>query len=91
MSPFQLIQAERDRQDIKWGPQNHSQIIWLGILAEEFGELAKEVNELHFRPTDHIQAPGCFVVEQKKILEAELIQTAAVCVAMLESLWRNGK
>lgn len=76
---LKLIKAERDRQDIKWGPQNHSQIVWLGILAEEFGELAKEVNEVHFRTGN------------KTHLEAELVQTSAVCVAMLESLWRNGK
>lgn len=76
---FDLIKKEQQRQFDKWGEQNHIQIIWLGILAEEFGELAKEVNEVHFR-TGNIDN-----------LKNELIQTAAVAVSMYESLERNGK
>ena len=34
------IIAERLSQEQKWGPQNHKQIVWLAILAEEFGEAA---------------------------------------------------
>lgn len=91
-----LIELERNRQDRIWGPQNHSQIVWLGILAEEFGELAKEVNEFHFRPAMNANPVVVDTYEQclgiqKQKLEEELVQTAAVCVAMLESLWRNGK
>lgn len=71
---------ERLRQDKAWGVQDHSQMLWLGILAEEFGEAAKEINELHF---DRIRT----VVK----LRDELIQVAAVAVAMVESLDRNGK
>lgn len=76
------IALERCRQDIKWGPQDHNQMIWLGILAEEFGEAAKECNEFYFRDTTE----GRF-----QTLRHELIQTAAVCVAMIESLDRNGE
>lgn len=39
------VDAERDRQDEKWGPQNHSPFAWITILAEEFGEAAKAVLE----------------------------------------------
>ncbi len=74
---FSEIKKEQERQLAKWGIQNHTQMIWLGILAEEFGELAKEVNELHFRTGN------------MKALKAELIQTAAVAVSMYESLERN--
>lgn len=74
------VQAERTMQDMKWGDQNHSQMVWLGILAEEFGEAAKEVNEFHF---GREQNPAK--------LRQELIQTAAVAVAMIESLDRNGR
>lgn len=73
------IARERRCQDFKWGPQNHTQMVWLGILAEEFGEAAKEINELHFRAGN---------LEK---VRAELIQTAAVAVAMVESLDRNGR
>ena len=77
--PRGLITAEQDQQIQKWGEQNHIQIVWLGILAEEFGEVAKEVNELHFR------------IGNIENLKTELIQTAAVAVSMYESLERNGK
>jgi len=76
---------ERFRQDQKWGVQNHIQIAWLAILAEEFGEAAKEVNELHFRPV------GPTPNSQTRKLRAELIQVAAVAVAMIESLDRTGR
>jgi NTP pyrophosphatase (non-canonical NTP hydrolase) len=78
LCPRGLITAEQERQVEKWGEQNHTQMIWLGILAEEFGEVAKEVNELHFR-----------VGDPQKIKE-ELVQVAAVAVSMYESLERNG-
>jgi NTP pyrophosphatase (non-canonical NTP hydrolase) len=79
------IADERDRQDAKWGPQNHEQMTWLGILAEEFGEAAKEINELHFRRAE-AHLPSSLARTR-----AELIQVAAVAVAMVESLDRNGR
>lgn len=35
------VKRERERQDRKWGVQNHSDEYWLAILAEEFGEVAR--------------------------------------------------
>lgn len=87
------VVAERMRQEQIWGPQNHRQIVWLGILAEEFGEAAKEINEIHFRPdqlpTGEVSLES--TKEQRKRVREELIQTAAVAVAMVESLDRNGR
>ena len=74
-----LVGQEQVRQKAKWGIQNHTQMVWLGILAEEFGEVSKEINELHFRIGD---------IEN---LKCELIQVATVAIAMYESLERNGK
>lgn len=76
---FKLIAKEQKRQTKLYGNQNHIQMIWLGILAEEFGEVAKEVYELHFNIGD------------KKHLKEELVQVAAVAKSMYESLERNGK
>jgi NTP pyrophosphatase (non-canonical NTP hydrolase) len=45
------VQAERDRQDKKWGQQDHAPAVWLAILAEEFGEAAKAV--LEGKPLDY--------------------------------------
>ena len=46
-----LILEERQRQDDKWGEQNHDVYKWLAILGEEVGEanqsaLQDEKNEL---------------------------------------------
>lgn len=71
------IELERSFQDHKWGVQDRPPLEWALILAEEFGEVAKEANEVHFRgksPENYIE---------------ELIQTAAVCVAAIESYYRQ--
>ena len=71
------IAEERENQDMVWGQQDHSPIEWLPILAEEFGEVAKAICEIQQENSD---------LENYR---QELIQTAAVCVAMIESLDRN--
>ena len=40
-----IIYEERNRQDIKWGEQHHTNLFWLGILIEEIGEIAKAILE----------------------------------------------
>src|SRR5258708_7106276 len=80
------VVAERLQQEVKWGPQNHKQMIWLGILAEEFGEAAKNINELHFRIS--VDQPEKYLRNE---VRKELVQMAAVAVAMIESLDRNGR
>ena len=42
---IQLILKERQRQDEKWGEQNHDVYKWLAILGEEVGEVNKAVLE----------------------------------------------
>lgn len=75
------ITEERKAQHEKWGEQNHPIADWLMILGEEIGEANKHALEAKF------------VVREKDIdLEAygvELIQIAAVGVAMIQSLERN--
>lgn len=70
---------ERQRQLAKWGEQNHGVADWILILSEEFGEAAKEANEVRFRNADP--------AEYRK----ELIETAAVCIAALDALSRGYK
>jgi len=72
MKVFDEIQAERDRQDEKWGEQNHAPATWMLIAGEEFGEAAKAL----------LQDEGLKY-------RWELVQLAAVCVAMIESFDRN--
>lgn len=42
-----LVKDERERQDKKWGKGffGRSDLAWLGILAEEFGEVANAILE----------------------------------------------
>ncbi len=71
---YEWIDNERRRQDKKWGEQNHDNPIWLAILTEEVGEIAKDVLEEGDAPFFDAN---------------EIIQAAAVCVAWLECLERN--
>lgn len=74
---LQEILAERIRQDQKWGQQDHPPADFLMILGEEVGEANKAALEHKFanKPLD----------EYRK----ELVQVAAVAVAMIESYDRS--
>lgn len=77
------IEAERARQDEKWGQQNHEPHIWLAILTEEVGEVAKEI-------ADGLCLGGDWDWQNYR---TELVQATAVGVAALEAfdrgLWRE--
>ena len=75
-----LVDLERGKQDQKWGVQNHSPLGWLGILMEEVGEVSTEAMVIEgITPPKHIAQIG-----------HEIVQVAAVCKVMYESLERNG-
>jgi len=71
------IKKERVKQDVKWGEQNHAPADWLMILGEEVGEANKAALEAKFG--------------NKTLTEyrEELVQVAAVAVAMIQCLDRN--
>ena len=73
---FAQINAHRAEQDEKHGKRNKNITLveYGNILSEENGEVIKEINDVHFE--------GKSITELKK----ELIQTATVCVAILEFL-----
>lgn len=73
--PLQAILLERKRQDEKWGEQDHGDLYWLGILAEELGEVAKAIIETQ------VGHPGD--------TRMELTQLAAVALAWLEAMNRR--
>ncbi len=76
---LQQIKAERQRQDEKWGEQNHHPSFWVSIMGEEFGEMCKSLNEyMSEHDANHFDD-----------MKAEAIQVAAVAVAMLECFDRN--
>lgn len=74
------VMHERMAQDAKWGPQKHTLPEWVSILVEEVGEMATCVNHYHF--AGHFQGE----TETRTRIRQELIQVAAVCVAMIEQI-----
>lgn len=75
------IAFERERQDAKWGEQNHDPAWWLVILGEEVGEACTA--SLDARPG---MGSGGATLDDYR---AELVQVAAVAVAAIECLDRN--
>ena len=71
---FDEIKKERAAQDKKWGVQNHHPIEWCAILGEEVGEVQKAALESHFN----------YKITNPENYRKELIQVAAVAVAMVE-------
>jgi len=77
--PIQLkylseLKQERDRQDARFGQQDHTPERWCVILGEEFGEVCRAVYDNTLDPAH---------------LRSELIQVAAVALAWLEATERN--
>lgn len=77
------VKAERMMQDAKWGEQNHHPVEWITILGEEFGEVCKAACEANFEKF-YGNKRGNYLEYRK-----ELVQVAAVAVAMIESFDRN--
>lgn len=44
------VLEERERQDAKWGEQNHTAPVWGMIIGEEYGEMCQAINEFGFNP-----------------------------------------
>lgn len=81
------VKQERHRQLAKFGVQDHPIADWFLILGEEVGEAQREACEHVFRgrfPEHYADDP-----ERLHRLRKELIEVAAVAVAMVESLDRN--
>lgn len=78
------IISERNRQDAKWGQQNHYPQFWTGILGEEFGELCEAVNETVFDNGKNAKPKGGYENMRK-----EAVHVAAVAIGFLECLERN--
>ncbi len=76
---FSEVRVERKNQDKKWGQQNHDPFTWLSILGEEYGESQKAVLENRYGDMD--------ISEYRE----ELVQVAAVTIAMIECFDRYKK
>jgi hypothetical protein len=79
-----LVDNERNRQDAKWGEQNHRPERWVGILGEEYGEYCQAVNETIFDNGPEEREKG-----GTDNMIKELSHVAAVAVGAIECLLRN--
>ena len=79
LSVLDDVEAERRKQDKKWGTQTHTDPVWLTILSEEVGESAQEILTQEFGAS----AKG------HGNLREELIHSAAVLVAWIEDIDRS--
>lgn len=73
---IEAVEAERERQDEKFGRNIVPPHLMLTVLAEEFGEVANAILEI-----SHDSENGLMGIEE---LEEELIQTAACCSKFYE-------
>lgn len=71
------VVAERERQDVKWGVQDHNDYVWNAILGEEVGEVSQALIDHQFKGAEFKDA------------RAELVQVAAVAVAWIEAIDRR--
>lgn len=76
MSVLADINAERERQNQKWGIQRHSYTEWLAILVEEVGEAAQAMQKGNI----------CHKTTDANDLYKEVIQISAVAAAIAEQI-----
>lgn len=70
---FAAIDTEREKQDKKFGVQDHGDLYWLAILMEEVGEAAQAI--IQERTFEEV--------------EKEMLHVAAVAVSWIECHLRN--
>jgi len=73
------VLAERERQNAKWGEQNHEPCTWSAILTEEAGEFAEAAL--------HATQGGA---NEARNMRKEAIHCAAVALQIVEWLDRRG-
>jgi len=87
------IQAEIEKQNKKFGAQNHSPIEWMAILMEEVGEASQAAVDWHFKypskTKDEVEDFNEIQTQRLQFYKTELIQVAALAIQMVESLNRN--
>lgn len=82
---LELVAAERQRQNDKWGDQSSNHPFeWMSILMEEVGELAEATNETCFQ-TQHVKPERGGL----DAIRREAVQVAAVATAIVEAIIRK--
>jgi hypothetical protein len=97
MDVFDEVRAERERQDAKWGEQNHPDGTSDNPMNREIAAISKQDCDEAFaddRGTwSHIldeEVAEAFAESDPQKLRTELLQVAAVAVAWVEAIDRRG-
>lgn len=88
---FNEVRSECERQDRKWGIQDHNAVEWVAILTEEVGEVAKEAVDFHFANGDvdpKMKAGPNLQRHRIENYRKEMIQVAAVAIQAIASMDR---
>lgn len=75
---YDEIRAERQYQDATW-PGDHDGFVYVAVLAEECGEVARAVHDMRFCAADDSLA-------QLDAVRQEAVQVAAVAVQIVERI-----
>lgn len=85
---WRKVLAERQRQHERFGWTNHQPTVWLMLLTEALGGLARAINEADpsWYATEALVWPrgAASLLE----IETEAVQVAALAVAMVEHITR---
>lgn len=85
LDPLDAVRAERAYQQDKWGDANHERELsfadWALILSREVGEAMEALGRAHW-PQD--RDPDTSYGDKLLDLRSELVQVAAVAVALIE-------
>lgn len=89
------VEAERVRQDNKWGIQNHPDGTGRAydraraLIEQESCEFAAKAGNLTWRDILNEEVWEAYAETVPELLRAELIQVASVCVAWVECIDRR--
>lgn len=96
------VRVERERQDAKWGEQNHADAIGWFVYKVPSADAAKDICEFRFKHNcgtwaDVLIEELAEALEEAEkgteaaepLLRAELVQVAAVAVAWVEAIDRR--
>ena len=76
MKPIsELVDAESERADAKWSGVAYTDYLWVCILTEEVGEVARAIHDSHYRRSAGDTEEG---------IVAELVQVASVAIRFAE-------
>ena len=96
-TPLEEVQAERHRQDAKWGEQNHPDGTGQVVDIEYADDVKAACDANHragigtFRDILEEEVAEAFAESDPAKLRAELLQVAAVAVAWVEAIDRRPK